>query len=86
MDLAMELTLDEYYALLRNDLYTFITRCFAQLNPGTRFMPNWHLELVASILADGLSGKTPRVIINIPPRYLKINFSISRHASLLSGT
>jgi hypothetical protein len=67
MDLAMELTLDEYYALLRNDLYTFITRCFAQLNPETRFMPNWHLELIAAILADCLSGKSPRIIINIPP-------------------
>jgi predicted phage terminase large subunit-like protein len=84
MDLATELTLDEYYALLRNDLYTFITRCFAQLNPGTMFMPNWHLELVASILAECLAGKWPRVIINIPPRYLKsISASVAMPAFYL---
>src|SRR5882672_8951334 len=68
---GMELTTSEYYVLVRNDLYTFMERCFRQLYPGTRFMPNWHLELVAARLADCVSGKGRRVIINLPPRYLK---------------
>jgi hypothetical protein len=34
-------------------------------------MPNWHLELVAAKLADCVSGKTRRLIINVPPRHLK---------------
>lgn len=65
------LTPHEYHTLLRNDLYIFIIRCFAELNPGATFMPNWHLELVAAILTECLFGDTPLVIINIPPRYLK---------------
>jgi hypothetical protein len=67
----MELTLSEYHALLRNDLYTFVVRCFMQLYPSTVFMPNWHLELVVAKVADCVSGKTRRLIINVPPRHLK---------------
>ena len=71
MQEGMELTLSEYHALLRNDFYTFMVRCFTHLYPSTVFMPNWHLELVAAKLADCVSGKTRRLIINVPPRHLK---------------
>ena len=71
MHKEIELTLSEYHALLRNDFYTFMVRCFAHLYPSTVFMPNWHLELVAAKLADCVSGKTRRLIINLPPRHLK---------------
>jgi predicted phage terminase large subunit-like protein len=71
MQEEMELTLSEYHALLRNDLYTFVVRCFMQLYPSTVFMPNWHLELVVAKVADCVSGKTRRLIINVPPRHLK---------------
>jgi len=62
---GMELTPSEYYVLLRNDLYTFMKRCFRQLYPGTVFMPNWHLELIAGRLAECMSGKTRRLIVNV---------------------
>jgi hypothetical protein len=68
---AMELTLSEYHALLRNDLHTFMVRCFTHLYPSTVFMPNWHLELIAGRLAECMSGKTRRLIVNVPPRHLK---------------
>jgi predicted phage terminase large subunit-like protein len=42
-----------------------------QLYPGTAFMPNWHLEMIAAKLADCILGKTRRLIINVPPRHLK---------------
>ena len=71
MQEGMELTLSEYHALLRNDFYTFMVRCFTHLYPSTVFMPNWHLELGAAKLADCVSGKTRRLIINVPPRHLK---------------
>lgn len=67
----MELTPSECQALLRNDLYTFMVRWLMLLYPGTEFMPNWHLELMAAELADCMSGKTRRLIINVPPRHLK---------------
>jgi hypothetical protein len=68
---AMELTLSEYHALLRNDLHTFMVRCFTHLYPSTVFMPNWHLELIAGRLAECMSGKTRRLIVNVTPRHLK---------------
>jgi predicted phage terminase large subunit-like protein len=67
----MELTPSEYYAFLRNDLYTFMVRCFVHLYPSTVFIPNWHLELMAARLANCVSGKTRRLIVNVPPRHLK---------------
>ena len=53
----MELAPSEYYALLRSDLYSFMVLCFKLLYPGTEFMPNWHLEVIAAKLTDCISGK-----------------------------
>ena len=71
MGLDIEIREDEYHALLRTSLYVFVMRCFAQLIPGTAFMPNWHIEMIAARLTDLILGNTRRLIINIPPRYLK---------------
>ena len=67
----MELAPNEYYTLLRSDLYSFMVLCFKLLYPGTEFMPNWHLEVIAAKLTDCISGKIRRLIINVPPRSLK---------------
>jgi len=58
-------------ALLRSDFAAFIERCFYQLNPSAKFMPNWHHEVIASRLDDCRRGKLRRLIINVPPRSLK---------------
>jgi hypothetical protein len=50
MDSRFQLTPAEYHALLRLDFYAFIERCFLQLNPNTKFMPNWHIEVMAAKL------------------------------------
>ena len=61
----------EFGAVLRTDLMSFIFRCFIELNPQTRFLSNWHIELIAAKLQQVALGKTRRLIINIPPRNLK---------------
>lgn len=61
----------EIQAVLRNDLSTFIQRCFMELNPATKYLYNWHIDLIASKLEDVRLGKCKRLIINIPPRNLK---------------
>src|ERR1039458_7715025 len=61
----------EYWTLLRRDLSTFIERCFRELNPEQEYFPNWHINLIAGALEDCLTGKTKRLIINVPPRSLK---------------
>lgn len=61
----------EYQAILRNDLTTFIDRSFIELNPRTIFQCGQYIELLASALDHCRTGKTRRLIINLPPRTLK---------------
>jgi predicted phage terminase large subunit-like protein len=52
-------------------LSKFIEKTFNIINPGTKFFPNWHIDLIASQLEDAYKGKIKRLIINMPPRSLK---------------
>lgn len=67
----MKLKHNEYHAFLRRDLYAFAQRCFYELNPNTKFLPNWHIEVAASALDGCRRGGIARLIINQPPRSLK---------------
>jgi hypothetical protein len=58
-------------AVLRKDLVSFSEKCFRTLNPDTRFLPNWHLEAIAYQLDRVRRGEITRLIINLPPQYLK---------------
>ncbi|MGY3343520.1 MULTISPECIES: phage terminase large subunit [unclassified Bradyrhizobium] len=58
-------------AILRNDFVSFVYRCFLHLNPGAEFLPNWHIEAIAYQLNRIRRGEITRLIINLPPRYLK---------------
>lgn len=69
--MSMNLKPSEYRALLRRDLYAFTERCFYELNPTTRFLPSWHIEVTASALEACRRGEVNRLIINQPPRSLK---------------
>lgn len=60
-----------YADLLRHDLCAFIHRSFLELNSQTRFLPNWHIELLAAKLEEVRRGGCKRLIINVPPRHLK---------------
>lgn len=61
----------EYQAALRSDFYSFMLRCFLELNAGAAFLPNWHIELMAAKLQSVRDGRVQRLIVNIPPRHLK---------------
>jgi predicted phage terminase large subunit-like protein len=65
------LTAKEYRAVLRQDLVSFIQRCFYELNPQAQFLWNWHIEILAAKLKAVRDGRIKRLIINIPPRHLK---------------
>jgi predicted phage terminase large subunit-like protein len=58
-------------ALLRSDFKSFLYRCMQILNPGADFLPNWHIDAIACQLERVRSGEITRLIINLPPRYLK---------------
>jgi len=60
-----------YADVLRHDLCSFIHRSFLELNAGTQFHSNWHLEVLAAKLEDVRRGRCRRLIVNVPPRHLK---------------
>lgn len=71
-------------AILRNNFVSFVYRCFLHLNPGAPFLPNWHIHAIAYQLERVRRGEITRLIINMPPRYLKsITVSVAFAAFLL---
>lgn len=51
-------------AILRKDLASFIHKVFCTINPGMKFLPNWHIHLMADYLENTLNGNIKRLIIN----------------------
>ena len=64
-------TPNEYDALTRLDFATFIERVFAELNPTTPYLDNFHIHLIAAELEAMRRGELLRLIFNMPPRNLK---------------
>jgi len=58
-------------AVLREDLPSFIQRCFYTVAPGQIYLHNWHIEVLAWHLAQVYRGEIKRLIITLPPRHLK---------------
>jgi len=81
----MNPTPSEYRALLRRDLYAFTEKCFYELNPTATFMPNWHIEVVASALEACRRGEITRLIINQPPRSMKSHSASVAFPAFLLG-
>jgi predicted phage terminase large subunit-like protein len=77
-------TFSEIDAVLRQDFLAFTSKVFATLNPGREFKRNWHHSVIAYHLTEVMEGRCQRLIINIPPRYLKsIMASVALPAFLL---
>ena len=58
-------------AALRTHFDLFLMRCFQTLNPGATYLPGPHIKAIAHQLERIRSGECVRLIINMPPRYLK---------------
>ena len=70
--------------VLRNDFESFLQMCFLYLNPGARYLPNWHIKAIAYQLDRIRRGEITRLMINMPPRYLKsITITVAFTAYLL---
>ena len=54
------------------------------LNPGSPYLPNWHITAIAYQLERIGGGEITRLIINMPPRHLKsLTVSVAFPAYLL---
>jgi hypothetical protein len=69
--LAEALSARDYHAILQRDLTSFIERSFYELQPGQSFLPAPYIEVVATKLEAVRHGEITRLIVNLPPRYLK---------------
>ena len=63
--MAETLTVD---SILRTDFPSFIEKCFGELNSGTTYLRNWHIEAMAHELERFRTGANKRLIITVPPR------------------
>jgi hypothetical protein len=71
-------------AILRRDFTLFLRRCLMTLNPGSPYLPNWHISAIARLLERVWRGESRRLIINMPPRHLKsLTVSVAFPAFLL---
>jgi predicted phage terminase large subunit-like protein len=71
-------------AALRQDLSSFIEKCFYTLCPGHPFLPNWHVDAMAWHLQRCARGEIKRLLITVPPRSLKsVSASVAFPAWLL---
>jgi predicted phage terminase large subunit-like protein len=55
----------------RIDLATFIHRTFQTVSPAQTYQYNWHIEAMAWHLQQCMEGRITRLLITLPPRYLK---------------
>src|SRR6516164_1365182 len=61
----------EYSALLRADFASFAQQCFRELNPRSQLALSWFHDIIAAKLEAVRTGRSRRLIINMPPRHLK---------------
>lgn len=62
----------------------FLQKAFSIINPATKIKWNWHLGYLCDTLEEVAKGNIKRLMINIPPRYLKsVICSVSFPAWLL---
>ena len=57
--------------IYKNNLNYFIQRSFYIINQGVEYMHNWHIDAISEALNEVNEGNIKRLIINMPPRYLK---------------
>lgn len=71
-------------ALLRSDFRFFQRKAFATVSAGDTFADNWHLHAIDFQLSRVRTGENTRLIVTMPPRYLKsITISVAWVAWML---
>ena len=53
------------------NLYEFVKQAWPTVEPGIRFIPSWHIEIICEHLEAVSHGEIRKLLINIPPRHSK---------------
>lgn len=69
--LLAAIELEELRRRAQNSLYEFVKQAWHVVEPGTVFIPSWHIEQICLHLQAITTGKLRFLLINIPPRHSK---------------
>lgn len=58
-------------AVFRQSFSTFVQKCFYELNPSEKFINGMYIDLLCNQIQSMIEGENQKLIINLPPRYLK---------------
>lgn len=58
-------------SILRTDFKSFFIKAFLSLNPASQYIDGWYIDALADYLMAIENGSITRLIVNMPPRYLK---------------
>ena len=58
-------------ALLRTQFVLFLRKVFETIDPGVTYLHNWHIDAIVYEVMELIEGRNRRLIVNMPPRYLK---------------
>lgn len=58
-------------SLAEDSLAEYVRQAWPVIEPETPYLHNWHIDLICEYLERVTSGGATRLIINIPPRYMK---------------
>lgn len=62
---------DVFYSLLRTDFKSFVIKVFNEISGGGGYIDGEYIDLVCDYIVNVINGTQNRLIINIPPRYMK---------------
>jgi len=66
-----ELKVADLYAVARRDFGTFVELAFQVLHPGKKLIHASYLDVLVRLLEGCADGSNPRVIVNLPPGFMK---------------
>ena len=67
----MEVSDDLVQSVYANNLHAFVRRSFTVLNPGDEFIDGYYLRALCYVLEQVAAGEVKRLIITMPPRFMK---------------
>ena len=62
---------DVFYSLLRIDFKSFVIKVFNEISGGGGYIDGEYIDLICDYIVNVINGSQKRLIINIPPRYMK---------------
>jgi hypothetical protein len=68
---ALELSGALERSLCRESFVDYLHLAWSIIEPDTPYLHNWHIDAMAEYLVGCTTGQITRLVINIPPRYMK---------------